>query len=474
MFQKNGAPKKRKPTSPTTQELDKKLKLGASNHPSDLTSQEALMLAKLNSSSLSERKKAFSDAKALIAKGSVEAHYVLGLCYEFGYGTEEDFVSAGYTYKDAYVKGHKKALFQTGLLYEKNYNRHRHENESHGDLKRAIQCFQKAREQHNFEASLKLGQYYQNGMGVERSLPEAKKLYQEAADHQIHQALISLGNLSEIEKNPLEAERNYQLAVEKGLPVANIYLGNMYAKGVLVVQDFKKAGVFYKKLLEHDGSTLMQALVELKAQYERREDFEKIIQLYREYEELSGLNNQLGILYELGQHVKQDLKMSLQCYELAADEGNPFAKYNLARLYQYNEYPCNPQKIVSLYQSAARQGFAWASFALALIYEKGLGEMKPNLGESVKYYKEAEERGILPAGKSAQIESQFFDYLQEQAEQSERDLSSSGIFNPSPSLPTPMGSSEQRASFFHLSSQSTTSKNSKTTKEPQSSTLGLT
>jgi len=65
----------------------------------------------------------------------------------------------------------------------------------------------------------------------------------------------------------------------------------------------------------------------------------------------------LGAMYQLGNHVKEDLEKAVYWYRIAAEKGNPSAMYNLGRMYERGHgVPKDLAKAKELYQKAAAKG----------------------------------------------------------------------------------------------------------------------
>jgi TPR repeat protein len=101
----------------------------------------------------------------------------------------------------------------------------------------------------------------------------------------------------------------------------------------------------------------------------------------------------LGVQYEDGQGVPQDLGKAAELYQKAANQGHAAAQYNLALLYAHGEgVPQDLGKAAELYQKAANQGHAAAQNNLGLLYEHGEGVPK-DLGKAVELYQKAADQG---------------------------------------------------------------------------------
>ncbi len=123
----------------------------------------------------------------------------------------------------------------------------------------------------------------------------------------------------------------------QGVPLAQFALGQMYAEGAGVPQDFGEATNWYK-MAARGG--LAQAQYNLGVAHYTgvgvRRDY---LQAARWYEQAARQGdarsqNNLGYLYESGKGVKQDHATSVEWYRLAAEGGNVNAQVNLGNAYR--------------------------------------------------------------------------------------------------------------------------------------------
>jgi curved DNA-binding protein CbpA len=127
----------------------------------------------------------------------------------------------------------------------------------------------------------------------------------------------------------------------QGSPWAQSQLGQLYANGRGVPQDYATARGWYEK-----------AAVQGHA----------------------GAQSQLGQLYADGRGVPQDYKKARQWWEQAALQGNPQAQFNLGQLYANGRGMAQDYTTArGWYEKAAVQGHAWAQAQLGQLYANGRG-----------------------------------------------------------------------------------------------------
>ncbi len=107
--------------------------------------------------------------------------------------------------------------------------------------------------------------------------------------------------------------------------------------------------------------------------------------------------NNLGLMYELGEGVPQDNGEAARWYRKAAEQGDVNAQFNLAFMY-FNGYgvPQDYGAAARWYRKAAEQGDVDAQYNLALMYEDGSG-VPQDYGAAARWYRMAAEQGDADA-----------------------------------------------------------------------------
>ena len=111
----------------------------------------------------------------LATKGSVEAEYNLGVCFEHGDGVEQDYERAVYWYKRAADRGYDKAQFNLGVCYTNGYGVDKDEEE-------AVRLYALAAEQGNMYAAFNAAVCYLQGIGVDCDFMKGLSYMRQAAE----------------------------------------------------------------------------------------------------------------------------------------------------------------------------------------------------------------------------------------------------------------------------------------------------
>ena len=146
----------------------------------------------------------------------------------------------------------------------------------------------------------------------------------------------------------------------QGSPWAQAQLGQLYANGRGVPQDYATAGEWYEKAAAQGHA---------------------------------GAQAQLGQLYANGRGVPQDYKKARQWWEQAALQGNAQAQFNLGQLYANGRgVPQDYTTARGWYEKAAAQGNAWAQAQLGQLYANGRG-VPQDYATARGWYEKAAARG---------------------------------------------------------------------------------
>jgi TPR repeat protein len=105
----------------------------------------------------------------------------------------------------------------------------------------------------------------------------------------------------------------------------------------------------------------------------------------------------LGVMYQNGQGVTQDLKQAAEWYQKAANKGYALAQGNLGFMYHNAQGVTQDLKqAVEWYQKAANQGYANAQSSLGFMYGNGQG-VTQDLKQAVEWYQKAANQGYAYA-----------------------------------------------------------------------------
>ena len=149
---------------------------------------------------------------------------------------------------------------------------------------------------------------------------------------------------------------------------------------------------------ENDKEQIRELAEKGKALYDKGQYAEAVKLLSEAAEKGDALaQTYLGLCYDWGRGVDEDLAKAAELYRKAAKQGEMYAQRNLGLCYQYGRgVEKNLAEAVQWYRKAAEQGQASAQCNLGLCYERGQGVEK-DYYEAVKWYRKAAEQGNMYA-----------------------------------------------------------------------------
>jgi hypothetical protein len=159
-------------------------------------------------------------------------------------------------------------------------------------------------------------------------------------------------------------------AAEKGIADAQRILGEAYAKGAGVKQDYGLAAKWYQMAAAQGDARAQVAL---------------------------------GELYEAGQGVQRDEKKAADCYRRAAEQGLASAQYNLATLYAVGKgVPLDNNQALNWYTRAANQGDSLAQYNVGMRYFESHGVASDPI-LAYKWLSLAADRGLPDAERALKL-----------------------------------------------------------------------
>lgn len=286
------------------------------------------------------------------------ALYSLGVCYENGWGVEQDRIKAINFYRDAAPLGNYIAKSVLIDLSKKAIDMPL-------DYIEAQKLFAEASKQYDRRAFFYLLHCYDE-LGASRLETDSLiSLYQQAAEKDNLQAILSLayfyGNGHGVLKNPLKSFDLYQRAAQLGSPEGIHTLAFCYYYGLNVTKDVIKSIKLFQEAAELGEALALSTL---------------------------------GSFYSNGENLPKDKKKALECYTEAAELGEPTALLYLGREYELGrDVPKDKKKANELYIQAAIRGNLQAVHELGRCYEEGNCVNEPDYNRALTYYKYSASRG---------------------------------------------------------------------------------
>ena len=126
-----------------------------------------------------------------------------------------------------------------------------------------------------------------------------------------------------------------------------------------------------------------------------KKDYDAALQWWRRAAKhnMAAAQYNIGLCYERGTGVKQNMKTAIGWYEKAADQNFPGAQYNLAYCYAEGKgVKQDYKKAFEWWRAAAGLGLPEAQYSVGWCYYEGKG-VKQDYDEALKWYRLAAEQG---------------------------------------------------------------------------------
>ena len=274
------------------------------------------------------RERRSSDARwtQYAAHGRPDDLFHLGMMFELGIGVEKSVKQARAWYKKAAELGQADAQFALARGFESS---------EHGQ---AAQWYRKAAAQGHADAQCALAALQLQGQGTPHDPVSALTWYAMAAEQGHASAQLALAQLLKKDASAIALDA-ISRAAAAGNAQAQCAMGDRYAQGAGVAQNWFEAGRWYDKAAQQ-GDAIAQCA--------------------------------LAVCYADGKGVKQDMAHAFIWFEKAAAQNVPQAQWNLGELYATGlpGVEADPKKATLLCKRAANAGFAPASATLGALFAR--------------------------------------------------------------------------------------------------------
>ncbi len=299
----------------------------------------------------------------------------LGIWYEYGVGTEQNYQLALEWYKKSAEQEYVSAYANLGRLYRTGEGVEK-------DLEKSLKYYVLGANENDPNCTFELGRCYFNGYGVEKNIAKAFSYFKTAASYDEplakYELFICYYKGLGTEKNEKAALKVLKEAVKLKHPRSCYSLGVFYQWGKLVEKNERKAFKLYKESAELGYCSAQVKLGEIYRAGLLGED-ESPKRSYRWYYKAAERGNAsaqfyIGYYYASGYGVKKDPHQAFKWYSRAAEQNNPSALNNLANCYEYGKgTSVDLTKAVHYFEEAARLGNTTAQKNLAICYKNGTG-----------------------------------------------------------------------------------------------------
>lgn len=300
-------------------------------------------------------------------QGNESAQTLLGMMYASGTGVIKNTEKAAKLLEEVAQDSHSFVFFILGIIYNKKkiYE------------KSLFWMTKYEKSTHDALAQGYLGDYYDEGHGVEANKKTAFYWYQKSAMQGFADSQTGMGNFyyygETVPKDYARARAWYEKAAAQGHINGSLNLAKLYADGLGGPVDKQKAFELYKYAAEK-GNITGEAT--------------------------------LGSCYLLGIGVKQDFTEAVKWFKKCAEKEEPIAMFLLGNCYiKGTGIPKDICKGLAWIRKAAVHEVPDAECVLGNLYRDGVG-VKQDYTEAVKWYRKAAEHGNLNA--IAELSNAYF------------------------------------------------------------------
>ncbi|SDI03215.1 tetratricopeptide repeat protein [Propionivibrio dicarboxylicus] len=304
--------------------------------------------------------------------------------------TNNDTTRFRETYNAAQA-GDSTAQFNLGLMYANGVGVEQ-------DFSKALFWYHKAADRGNPAAEYILAGKYASGQGVEQDLKQALTWYLRASSRGYARAIFRLGQLLNVPHEQF-AEDCFRQAAEKGLPDAQVAIGNRIVAAAVGAGETlpEQALDLYVKAAEAGSAS---AQYRLGTYYENGKigdapDLPQALTWFRKAarQGFSAAQTRLGCLYALGEGVAKDNRQAFTWFSRAAEQGDGEAQFQLALMYESGTgVEADPAQADLWYARAAEKGNPSAQLHIGRLREEN------NIDdEAASWYRMAADNGNTEA-----------------------------------------------------------------------------
>lgn len=237
---------------------------------------------------------------------------------------------------------------------------------------------------------------YNSGDGVEKDVTKAKEFFIKAANQGSRKAYNNLIDMCDDDEF---IQLLKGLAEDPGYYSAMMMLFDCYTKGIHAEKDEAQAKYYLEEAIKGEFSeacfTYGCCLFFGNLGYEKNPtEALKYLEIASQ-KGVANASKNLGLAYEEGKIVEQDLAKAKEYYYKAAKQGDSFSYIYLGGLYEQDDsIPDHYQLAMNCYIEAYKQGEVRACYRIGNLYDGGLGVEK-DFKKAAEYYQIGMEKGDL-------------------------------------------------------------------------------
>lgn len=329
-------------------------------------------------------------------QGHADAHYFLGRFYGLGDGVSLDFHQAIDHYQQGIALGSHKCGYALGMLYYTGTGVEKDEDLANDYFKQNYRVLLMEAESKDPVSIHILGTYYYYGFSVQRYIFKAIEWFLKASELGYSDSQYMLGMIYETigeDENQIEtAIKYYKLAAAQDHPYAQ------YALGIIALEkeDYHKAEQYLEAAAYQHYGLAAYTLAKIYHEKYPKQPLKAfdwfMIAAKQDHSEACYY---VGLYYQNGKGVKQDIKQAVYWYEKAAIKKDKDALYHLAMIL-IRQPEKDFELIAKLLEQAAVLEHPNAQYNLAVMYQKGDG-VKQSDQKALYWYEKAAKQNLAIA-----------------------------------------------------------------------------
>ncbi|MCB9278089.1 MAG: DUF2610 domain-containing protein [Lewinellaceae bacterium] len=321
---------------------------------------------------------AFPALKTQAEKGDPEFQNLLGLSYNYGFGTPVDSSLSFYWYEKAAKQGHPSGMGNLAIAYRFGFG-------AKQDYDKAAEWYTKAADIGFMTGFQGLGEMYHFGLSFEKNDSTALEYFRKAAEQDLPEAQDWMGTMYAngfgVKKDPDEAVWWYRKAAEAGYTQSQNTLGTKYHNGEGVPVNYKEAQKWYLLAAEKDDAYAegnLGLLYDNKKIFNDKTQAEKWFRRAAQHDGATGINMLAQYYYNSEAGLSKDDPEASVWYNKAAENNHGFAQLAIAKIYETGNkhFEQSDSLAAKWYLEAGKKGYKDAMVKLADFYKNGKGVEK--------------------------------------------------------------------------------------------------
>mgnify|MGYP000035308517 CR=1 FL=1 len=327
----------------------------------------------------------------------------LAICYETGFGVEQDYQKAFQNYENIAQNNHYYGLYKMGLYYRDGILPETLIEEK-PDFEKAFEYFTKSANQNYPSAHYELSKATFYGSGTEKNIEKGIEMFHQDIENKIFDAAVDLGLYYENPEegnNPEKAFEYMKKATEQGQIPYSMYKMGLYYQNDFGInenpENIEEAKKYYQLAANNNYPYANIPLGNMELWQETKESKEEnAFDLYTKAAEFGYYNYGLGMCYKYGIGTVRDAKKAFQSFKNGQEQNDILAIYHLALAHLEGDGTAkNATQAFQFFESIAPY-HSPSKYQIAKLFLQGKGTDK-NVLTGIKCLEEVAQEENAPA-----------------------------------------------------------------------------